>query len=588
MIGFYLTIDKNAHSDVALSLSPSGPLHFEALKYQGLHIFNDDRLQIVRSNGYAVCNIGTLIYRNNWHKRALELIFSDLIRGQTIEEILPNTRGQFCLVIHTDGKVLVITDKIGSFPIYKFEDEKSVQISNIFLLLARHNRVSINYQAIAEYLSFDYCFGDTYFNEITRLENATIYQFDPHPKKQVYDSFPSGFVFNKYSKLGEICGMVKDTLVQNLSFLTSQDRVFADLTGGLDTRTIATTLKSMNLYFETGLCGEQVLNESRLASEVAETLHVKHHSNIKITDKDLFERTVNEHFEISSGVPILYHSSELVNYYRYIRQNFDVHITGFAGSQLFDQFLPRLSFFSSKLRPESILEKTYKCKDLINSKLLSESLYYERLVEKMHGLLQRIGSDIHEEVGCLFPVSTFNKYYHGTLAATHNALIPFYCPYLESNIIRLLSETSYKLKEDRAIQRALLSELNRAVSRIMTSHAYDASIEWKGTKAKLRRFKKRVRDFSRQMAYDLRFPVMIMHTVQRFRGKRRPSIKLEEIHRAFWVDQVEREWSNDIAIFQVIDRKKMDKWLARDPYVSKLKAKILYLNRLIDECNPRI
>ena len=590
MIGFYLAVDKMANTVGELFRLPfEASADMEALGRPGLHIFSDDRLQIAHSNGYTTFSIGSLIYKNKWQKQALELIIYDLNNDKAIEKIMHETRGQFCLVVHSPENILVITDKLGSFPVYKFEDTNTIQISNLFLPLAKRNNVTINYQALAEYLSFDYCFGGTFFNEISLLEKGRVYKFGLDVEVHVYDDFPAGMVFRKYKEVDEVSHLAHEILASNLSFLEQHNgRIFADLTGGFDTRTIATLLKSMDIDFETGISGEQILNESRIAQEVAKSLQVKHHDDIKITDEDTFNKIVNQHFAIANWAPFLYHSSELIYYYEYIKQNFDIHVTGFAGSQLFDQFLPRLGFFSCRLKPKSLFEKTYKFKDIIRDTFITKAPYYERLTKKITALLEKIGSDIHEEVACFFPVATFNKYYHGPMIGTHNALMPSYCPYLESNIVRLMIETAYNLKKDRTVQRALLTKLNPQVSSIMTSHGYNANIDSKDTEWLFRKATQAAKNVSRQMIYELGFPVKIMRVIQSSIRKVKPPTDLALIHRSFWVDEVEDNWSDDMEIFEVLDRAKFAKQLAGDPYITKLKAKVTYLNRIMNECKPKL
>ena len=589
MIGFYLAVDKKANTVGELFRSPfEAPADTEALGQSGLHIFSDDRVQIAHSNSYATFSIGSLIYKNRWQKQALELIIYDLDNGKALQEIMPETRGQFCLVVHSPEKVFVITDKLGSFPVYRFEDTDTIQISNLFLPLAKRNSVTVNYQALAEYLSFDYCFGGTFFNEISLLKKGRIYKFGLDVEVHVYDDFPAGMVFCKYKEVDEISHLAHEILASNLSFLEQHHgRIFADLTGGFDTRTIATVLKSMNMDFETGISGEQILNESRIAQEVAKSLQVKHHDDIKITDKDTFNRIVNQHFAIANWAPILYHSSELIYYYEHIKKNFDIHVTGFAGSQLFDQFLPRLGLFSCRLKPRLLFEKTYGFKDIIRGTFITKAPYYERLNKKTTAVLEEIGSDVHDEAACFFPIATFNKYYHGSIIGTHNALMPSYCPFLESNIVRLMIETAYDLKKDRTVQRALLTKLNPEVSLIMTSHGYNANLNPNETELLYKKAKQIAKSLGRQMIYELGFPVKIMRGIQNFSRKLRQPTHLELIHRSFWVDEVENNWSDDMEIFDVLDRAKFAKQLARDPYVPKLKAKVIYVNRLMNECKPK-
>ncbi len=590
MIGFYLTVNKNANSRVKLlSRQYESPTDLDAPGEQGLHIFNDERSQIAQSNGYTTFNIGTVIYKNKWQKKALELIIRDLNNGKAVREIMPNTRGQFCLIVHTVRNVFVIIDKLGSFPVYIFEDNDTIQISNILLLLAKNNNVTVDYQAFAEYLSFDYCFDCTFFNEIELLDRGSIYQFTPTLKVQVYDDFLSGIVFNKYNNLDEICHLTTETLQHNLSFLNANDRIFVDITGGFDTRTNAVILASLGIDFESGICGEQVLGESELAEKVAHELGAKFHSRITISDKDTFERVLERHYPISAGVPILYHSTQMINYYEYIRRQFDIHITGFAGTQLFDQFLPRLSLLTSRLRPAALFEKAFKFKDIIRNNLMTQTSYCNALAEKTAKLLENINSDIHDEVACFLPLAIFNRYYHGTLAGAHNTLMPFYSPYLEGDIARLMIETSYKLKKNRTIQRALLTKLNRPVSLIMTSHGYNANLGSEGTRYPIKRSKEFVKNLARQMAYDAGFLLRIVRWAENLRGKIKPLVDPAEFQRPFWVNEVNNEWSDDMEIFELIDRGKLNKRLVGESDAPKLKAKTIMSKRfhLISLCSAR-
>jgi len=586
---FYLRINRNVNSKVKLRSVRFHSLGgLDNVEENCVHICEDDNAQKFQSNGYTLFNIGTLVYKSTWHKKALELISHDLNNSIDIKSIMTDTTGQFCLIVHSAQKVFVITDKLGSFPVYKFEDNNSIHISNIFLLLARHNKVSMNYQGVAEYLSFDYCFDCTFFNEIVQLDRGAIYHCDSTLKLQQYNDYLSGIVFNKYNNLSEISSLTEEILHTNLSFLTKKIRIFADLTGGFDTRTNVTMLESMGLDFDTGICGEQRLHESNLGKAVAEILQVIYHSHIKITEKHVFINIANQHFKIGNGVPILYHSSELINYYEHIKKDFDIHITGFAGSQLFDQFIPRLSLLSSRLKPKSIFEKLLKFRNIMHSNLLSKTQYYDNLEKKIRKLFEDIGSDIHEEVATFFTLATFSKYYHGSLLGTHNIIMPVYSPFLEGNIAKLLIETSFKLKENRSIQRKLLTDLNEVVSLIMTTSGHNAHICSKFKKNPLHSPEKCVKNIIRRISYDFEPLLKLTRFIEGTINKVSPPVRMAEIDRCFWIDKVNEKWSDDMVVFEIVDRNKVSSSLRYDGYASKLQAKIIYLNRLIAESQARV
>jgi hypothetical protein len=454
------------------------------------------------------------------------------------------------------------------------------------LLLGKNNDVTINHQAFAEYLSFDFCFDSTFFNEVEHLKMATIYQFGSERRAQIYDDVFSNINLNKYTDLHEIAGMAKETLAHNLSFLSSRDRIFVDITGGFDTRTIATILRNMNMAFEVGACGEQAFGENELAERVAQVLNVKYHFDIKITDRHLFKKILDQHFMISAGVPFLYHSSELINYFENIKRDFDIHVIGFGGTELSAQTLPKLGLLS-KVSKKALFRKKYLYSDIIIDSFMTKAQYYENITKKVDRVLQIVRSDLYNEIGNLLSVSEFSRYYVGCLIGTHNVIIPAYSPFLEGNYVRLMLETSYDIKSYHNIQRTILTELNPAVSSIMTSHGYSADIGSRGAGIILRRSRNGVKNLARQIVYHFGL-FGIITLAQNMIRKIKTPISLEEVQRSFWVDEVNALWSDDMEIFEFIDRNKLSRYLANGRRPSEMKAKILYLNGIINECGAKL
>jgi len=592
MNAFYLKIRKGGSSVPKLVLSPFESVNNSAPpEEESLYILDGSQLNVVEHTGYTLFNIGTLIYKNQWRRKALELIIDELSSGKSVEGVMPDTRGQFCLVIHSPSNLFIITDKLGSFPVYKFEDNDTIQISNILLLLAKKNAVSINHQAFAEYLSFDYCLNCTLFNEIEHLKMGTIYQFGGERRAYTYDEVFSDIHFNKYDALGEVAHEVREMLVKNLSFLSSSDRILVDLTGGFDTRTVATILHAMNVDFEAGICGEQVPQETVFAKSVAQALGKNLHANIKIRDRELLRRILNRQFDISAGVPILYHSVRLINYYENLGQDFDIHLTGFGGTELITSGLPRMSLFSSKIGMKSLFAKRFGYKNIFNNRFMTESRYFDQIVQKIHTLLRLIGSDQHSEVANFLLYATANKYFHGVLIGTHNVIMPLYSPFLESNFVRLMLETAYGLKDDHAIQRALISQVNPRASSIMTDHGYCADIGSKRVNSLSWRCQKWAKNVGRRTIYQFRLLINLMAWMKNFWRKCKASTetqRLTKLQHAFWVSEVDEAWSDELEIFAILDRNKLKAHLTCQSYPSKLKAKILFVNRVITECKPKL
>jgi hypothetical protein len=166
-------------------------------------------------------------------------------------------------------------------------------------------------------------------------------------------------------------------------------------------------------------------------------------------------------------------------------------------------------------------------------------------------------------------------------------IIPAYSPFRESNYLKLMLETSYDLKEYHNIQRTILTKLNPTVSSIMTTHGYSADVGSRSASSILRRSKNGMKNLARQVIYQFGL-FGIMTFVENMLKKIKPPVNIEEVQRSFWVSEVNEAWSDDMEIFELIDRNKLNKCLANEWRPSKLKAKILYLNRMINECGARL
>lgn len=584
MNGFYLQYDRR-HQD-----SPSGlsvrisewpeTSNVVAPSVPQLEIFRDNSSQLVETGTVTAFCLGTFVYERQWGITALTSFAKHVERNNEFASALSGTHGQFCLVLHSPGRVLVVTDKLGTFPIYIYEDALSVKVSNLLCSLTKANHLTLNKQAVLEYLNFDYCFGGTFFSEIGLLQRGRIYEFAQGFSSTVYEDYVVGVDFGRLRSPAEAAEQAQEAFEENLSFLHGNDRIFVDITGGFDTRTNAIAMRHMGLPFEAGICGEQILGEQSLASEVARALGVRFHT-VSIPDRDIFTTTARLHLLITGGVPLPYHSTELVYYYEYIRRSFDLHITGFAGSQLFDQFLPRLSLVSNRLNPTHVIQKNMnnmRIHDVFADGAFPRAACIVTLKSKIEKVFNEIGSNLHDEAASYLLLSSFNKYYHGTLVGTHNVILPFYCPFLEANVARLMIETPYKFKRHRRVQRLLLKSMNSMVSNMMTSHGYSNRLSASQLAADV------VKGWMRCTLYDISRACAFIDVVRRYHHTVRTPLSLAITQRPFWVDHINSLWSTDLPIFDVLDRDKIDGVAQTASERSALRAKTIYLNWLIGDC----
>ena len=591
MIGFYFHYEYNKDST----------LNYHIISYQSfvdipkvekniLYVFESEHSVLLQKQDYLIYNIGTLIYNNEFNKKAIELIYKDLGK-KNIKEIVNKFRGEFCLLIKDDkNNIYIITDKLGIFPVYKVEDKKSVQISNIFTILCKFNNLTINYQALSEFMSLredGYCIGSTFFNEITQLDMSCIYQYNKeHSIFRYYDIFDD-LNLNTFNKFNEICEETRNILSNNLRFLTNQEKIFVDLTGGHDTRLNATIFKDLGVDYTIGICGEQNIGESRLAEIVANELKMKIIDNYRIKNENQFEDILEEHFNLINGVPYLYHTTELVNYYKEIARDFNIHVGGFGGTELFIQYCKPLDIVSNKFNVNNFLNKYYRYSDLFKDKYISGSDYYDELNKKINYYFEKIGSDKFEDVATPLNFFIYSRYYHGSIIGTHNCLFPYYTPYFESDFVKFMIETKYSVKKYHNIQSKIISEMNRPISLIMTTNGYSANFGEFNIRDTISKQSIFLRDLGRRVIFHSNLVAETFENMRSIFNKGKTQDTLEDSDRKYWNNYIHNHYTDKLEIFELIDKNKFDQVLLNHTNKNKYLAKIIYLDKLIRKYNPK-
>jgi len=586
MLGFYMVIQDSGAGAVAIRTAPLSEMR--DLPRDGsnvLYLSERAEAEAVRRGGTTLFCMGTLVYGKQWRKPALEAIAAELERGRTLREILGEARGQFCLVVHTEDGVSVATDPCGFLPVYRLHDGNAVHVSSMLLPVATNNRVTLRPQAVAEYLSAGYPFGGTLFREIERIDEATLCEFGRTTSEQRYlPDIMAGISFRKHKDLSEAAGLLKDTLIEDFAFLGPDDRVFADITGGFDTRTLSVLLHAAVVRFESGICGEQVQDESNPARRVADVLGVPFHDSYRADDLATFKEVADLSFAVGVGIPVPFKGVNLLEYYRKIDRQFDVHVAGYAGTQLAGVFLEPLGL-TSRVTASAAARKLMFFDDVIKPSILTKGQYYEEAERKIDDVLDMVGSRAHQDAATALGFFIFNRYYHGALMGTHNAFMPVYAPFVEVNVLRLTLETSAALKHERLLQRALLSAVNPEVSRIQTSHGFTAEVAPAQRPALPKRLKKLARVWGRRALYQwggLSERFGVMGDVQRTAT----AIAVSQAEPPMWLREADSAWSPDLAVLELLDRDKV-KARTEDPRIplfrrGRTKTRILYINHLIE------
>ncbi len=589
MIGFYYTIQGNSLGHIELRpdsfdsfTKTTAPLE------NSLYLFNDQHASMENFHGYTFYIVGTLVYKNKWNCKALKLISDDLANGSAVEDIALNSKGQYCLVIHSPENVFIVTDKLGSFPVYKYEKNNSLRISNILPLLAKRNNVTLAFQELAEFISLPdpFCYNATFYKEIRPLCGGTIYQFCQKPisklSERIYYNVFDKITFKKYQDLNEVADIAGEILTENLSFFEPQDKIFADITAGFDTRVNATILSHNDTKCVTGVMGKQIpcdnqtLNEAEIARKVANKLNFSFDNDFCVQSYEQFQNLVCEHYNVFNGVPQLYYSSDLIGYYENIKAGYNIHLTGMLGTQLMcRKHSLEGMIIGNRINIDGFIRKSFGYKSIINDKYITESRYYDNLYDKVVGTIGTAPCDDPFSLLMLLVLDTYGRFHHGSAIGTHNCILPHYSPYIEADLLKVMFEASSSLKYDHNIQKRILAGFNSPVASVLTSHGYRANVSSGLFSEKFLRVNRLAR---RMKSKSIGFL------------KSRLKADSKDNAPKFWLRALDENYSDDAKIFDILDKAKLENALQNgsDNSKNRLKAKIIYLNKIIEDYKPGI
>ena len=451
--------------------------------------YNEDDACFLEPDKYYLFNIGVFIYKNEWGGNALRLFLEDCEKEAEFTQLLRRARGQFCLVMYYKEKFYVITDKVGAIPIYCYRSGDTIEISNIFLPLAKNNNISLNYNWIAQYVSQGKQKGGTYSyfdrtlaNEISVLDCGSAYTLGKNMHEAKYYDIRSGLEIGKYTDAQEVSDIAKKMLSDNLLFLKNANNVYCDITGGFDTRTNLAILMHNNIEFS---CGNQIpieykdlSNKGRysdlaISRKIADRFNLGFHN---YTDAEFnLEREKWHEMAYDFFGEDNWTYARRAGYYAYLKDRYRILISGVYGGELLVQYYGPCGYTPEKFNMNAVLHRYFPYCDIMKDEYYSEEKYRESLRNVLEDFVSHTDFQRFDDAGTYFHYLTFYRTFFSKYVGAMNAIIPAYNPYQEADFIRLMAQTSFKLKSRYFIQRCIISELNPELGDIETSHGYPAT-----------------------------------------------------------------------------------------------------------------
>lgn len=227
---------------------------------------------------------------------------------------IENINGNFSLIYYGDNKVYVISDKIRSFPLfYTFSQNGDFYLSdNIDWIKKQKKSYAFHYDALLEFNSTGYTTGrETLYENIFQIQAGEMIVYDDTIKKINIKRYFQYFCPNSLNKNISNKNLIVELdkihlkVFQELIHSLDKKQVVIPLSGGHDSRLIATMLKRLN--YENVLCfsyGKKNNSESLISRKVAQKLGYQWHF-VEYT-KEKWEKW--------------FHSSEVSDFIKYATQ----------------------------------------------------------------------------------------------------------------------------------------------------------------------------------------------------------------------------------------------------------------------------
>ena len=585
-------------------------------KYELNFFYSKEKESIFKKEQNFISNLGVFIYKNTFNKRALELFMEDLLSGKNLKNLLlsENTRGQFCLILYFRGELKIISDRLGYYPLYLYQKNNTISFSNSMILLAKKNKTTLNYLGIAQYLSENYkyityaCCDQNIVNEVKYIDAGTIYTLEDNAiKKEKYFEIKEELQIGKFKSIDEIVSKVESLLTENLSFLKNIiGKIHCDITGGVDTRTVIAILDKLKVQFKVGVQAiteyEDFSNYGKF-SELNIIDKIVKHKNL---DFELFsEEKYLENSKIIDDITFFHSHKQTYNrragYFLNVKdKGSDIMISGLSGTELFRLSYNQYFKKNNDLNLDTFLAEHVELVDLMHDKLLTKKSYFEHLksfyMEKLNGVKYEKAKDLSSYIDYF----AFYRTHFCRYLSLANSFVPFYTPYGDYPLASFMYQVSHDAKKKFKIQRFLLSKLDPKLASFYSTRGFPLD------RVNIINFYK----FSRMISNDI--PQQYFSIGQRSSTNFKKKLikylfKNKNIYYSFFKNKINSNnnvkknlWNTpdnikiikdldeftkqDLPIFDIIDKKKLIKYTARDCNYNIIN-RATNLNRILEYIN---
>lgn len=365
-----------------------------------------------------------------------------------IDDFCNQLNGAFSILVidYRLNKLLIITDKLGIYPIYTYgiDNLNSFQFSSNFKTLLDNitNKINIDIISIAEFLKKGFIYHpNTFYKEIKTLDNGSYCILDFNEKKIInkkYFKVSAKPIYDFDYLINELSKALSKSIERRTINYLGKKAVF--LSGGTDSRMILansadTNTDAITLY-------NQENHEIKITKNIAEILNARH--ELIKRDENYYLDSFDNSIQINSGrsLPIDDHFLNLKNNEKI--NKYDTILTGCYADWLFKGIaLDRKQssfFFIGKLPLYKL--KAFNYNFFAKRTLLKEK--YETMIrEREDQIFLDKKSHSNNEIGRIFPL------FQEETSATRMSLQQFFpwdSIYSDNDVIKVYQQIPAKYK----------------------------------------------------------------------------------------------------------------------------------------------
>ena len=454
-----------------------------------LFLFNSkNKESFLQKDKSFLCNLGVFIYKKHFNSDALKLFISDLEKGNKLDDMLTSdhTRGQFLLIIYFNNKLTLITDRLGYYPVYIYQNNNDFSFSNSMLTISSNNKLKLNKVGVAEYLSENYkyityaCCDQNLFENINYLKPGTKYTIENNKvDNQEYFHLKKYLKIGKYNNFDELVHLAEKYFIDNLSFLENyKNYVSSDITGGVDTRLVLATLQKIGIKPQVGLQAVKEYSDFSNTGKFSEinivNQIVNHYDlNLNLFSENEYSKNRDKIEDLSLFLSHKQTYNRRTGYFMSMR-NLDTKIltSGLSGTEQL-----RLSYYNyfkknKKLNLNTFLREHVELVDILKDNFLSQNQYYDHLNKFYKNNLQDLNYQHDRDLSAYIDYFAFYRTHFSKYLSLANSFMPFYTPYGDFKFAKLMYETSYDLKKKFKIQRYLISKFDKKLASLYCTRGF--------------------------------------------------------------------------------------------------------------------